>query len=93
MAEGGSLVAQEERFMLGSIGFPELLVMVIVGGFAIVGNWKIFTKAGYRGILSLTMLIPIVNVVVWFFLAFSEWPVLKELSALKQKPTPSGPLS
>ena len=36
-----------------SIGFPELLVILIVGGLGIVPAWKIFSKAGYPGILSL----------------------------------------
>ena len=74
-----------------SIGFPELLVILIVGGLGIVPAWKIFSKAGYPGVLSLAMLVPILNLVMYCFLAFSEWPVLKELDALRQKTTPSGP--
>jgi len=39
--------------------------------------WRIFDKAGYPGIMSLLMIIPIFNVIALFFLAFAQWPVLK----------------
>jgi hypothetical protein len=31
------------------------------------------------------MLIPIVNIIMAFYLAFADWPVHKELRSLKQK--------
>ncbi len=34
----------------------------------------IFSKAGYSRWLSLLVLIPLVNVAVLYFLAFSNWP-------------------
>lgn len=74
-----------------SIGYPELLVIIALGAFLVFPAWKIFSKAGYSGILSLALLVPILNLVIWWFLALSEWPVLKELNALRQKTTPSGP--
>ena len=77
--------------MLRSIGLPELLVLVIVVGFLVVPFWKIFSKAGYPGVLSLAMLVPILNIAMWFFLGFSEWPVLKELNALRQRTIHPGP--
>ena len=36
--------------------------------------WFIFSKAGYSRWLSLLLLIPLVNVAVLYFLAFSTWP-------------------
>jgi uncharacterized membrane protein YhaH (DUF805 family) len=47
---------------------------------------KIFSKAGYSWALGLLMLIPIVNIIMAFFLAFANWPVQKELRRLKQQP-------
>jgi hypothetical protein len=70
--------------MLKSVGFPELFVIFVLF-FTIVPLWKIFSKAGYPGIMSLTMFVPILNVVMFYFLGFSEWPVLKELKAAKAK--------
>ena len=59
--------------------------------------WKIFAKAGYAGALGLLMLIPIVDVVMAFVLAFGRWPILRELEHLKgwhggsQPPGPQPP--
>ena len=39
--------------------------------------WRIFSKAGFQGALSLLMLVPIVNMFVPIYLAFTEWPALK----------------
>lgn len=74
--------------MLRSIGLPELLVLIVVA-FLVVPFWKIFSKAGYPGIISILMLVPFLNLVLLFFLGFSDWPVLKELNALRQKSTPT----
>ena len=46
---------------------------------------KIFAKAGYGWALGLLMLIPIVNIIMAFYLAFADWPIHKELRSLKQK--------
>jgi len=46
---------------------------------------KIFSKAGYSWVLGLLIIIPIANVIMAFFLAFADWPVLRELRRLKQQ--------
>ena len=38
---------------------------------------QIFSKAGYSGWLSLLTLVPVVNVIVLLWFAFSTWPVLE----------------
>ena len=71
--------------MFRSIGVPELLLVLFVipifFGIFLLPFWKIFEKAGYPGVLGLLMLVPIVNFVVLLFLAFSDWPVLRQLRA------------
>jgi hypothetical protein len=47
-----------------------LIVAVIV----VIPFWKIFQKAGFPPAFSLLMLIPIVNVVAIYFVAFAQWP-------------------
>lgn len=44
-----------------------------------VGWWKIFSRAGYPGLASVTMFIPIVNVVAFLWLAFLPWPIQDQL--------------
>ena len=64
---------------MGAIGVPELLIVgffMFLGGVVVVlPFWMIFSKAGFPGWMSLTQLIPIVNVVALFYLAFAEWPI------------------
>jgi len=45
--------------------------------------WRIMGKTGYPGVLGLLMLVPIANLVMFLVLAFSTWPIEKELKALK----------
>jgi len=56
----------------------------------LVAQWKIFSKTGNSGALSLLMLVPLVGIGVWLWLAFSEWPIERELAALKHKARSKG---
>lgn len=47
--------------------------------------WKIFSKAGYNGAMSLLLLVPIANIVVICMLAFGRWPILDELERLRME--------
>jgi len=49
-----------------------LTILLVVWPF-----WRIFSKAGFQGALSLLMLVPIVSLFVPIYLAFAEWPALK----------------
>ena len=53
------------------------LIMLAVCVFMIFCYWKIFSKAGYSGALSLLMIVPLVNLIVFIWFAFAQWPVLK----------------
>ena len=68
---------------MSNIGLPEiLLILCIVVIFAIVflliPYWRIFKKAGFSPALSFLMILPLVNVVMIYYLAFAEWPSLKQ---------------
>ena len=70
---------------LRSIGGFAELVIVVVAVLCVWAYWRIFAKAGYPGAMGILMAIPILNVIMLFYLAFSEWPVLKELKALRER--------
>jgi len=53
-------------------GLVELIVLVLLGIIFVIPYWKIFSKAGFSGWLSLLILVPIVNIIVIFYLAFAE---------------------
>ena len=55
-----------------------LLWLLIVGLIIVLPFWKIFQKAGFSGVLALLMIVPLVNIFMFFFLAFAEWPALKK---------------
>ena len=54
----------------------------------ILSYWKIFSKAGYPGWLGLLQFIPVINIFIIFFLAFSKWPIHQELERIKTGNTP-----
>jgi len=53
------------------------LGMLIAAAFIVVPFWQISSKAGYSGWLALLVLIPLVNVLYLYFLAFADWPALR----------------
>ncbi len=38
---------------------------------------QIFSKAGHSGWLCLLLIIPLVNIILFFWFAFSQWPVIR----------------
>ena len=75
---------------MGAILFG-LVVGLISLIFGIVIWWKIFSKAGYSGARSLLLFIPIVNLIIIIMLAFSQWPIERELAQLRQMAGRGGP--
>ena len=72
--------------MFDSLGVPELIVVGVLGTFAIAAliPWFfIYKKAGYHPAMGCLMFVPLVNVVMLFVLAFSEWPIERELRNLR----------
>lgn len=67
-----------------SMAFGVVMIFMILG-FVVVGVllalipwWKICTKAGFPGALSLLMLVPIANIILPFYIAFAAWPALRQ---------------
>jgi hypothetical protein len=52
--------------------------MLVRGLVLIIPFWRMFSKAGYSRWWSLLMLVPLVNLITLYVLAFSNWPVLRE---------------
>jgi uncharacterized membrane protein YhaH (DUF805 family) len=44
--------------------------------------WRIASKAGYSGVMSLLMLVPFINFIIILIFAFAEWPIEARLRAL-----------
>ncbi len=50
------------------------LMVLVMAAVIIVPFWFIFSKAGYSKWLSLLMVVPLLNLILLYFLAFSKWP-------------------
>ncbi len=68
--------------------FELALILCLMFGGVIVGIlltvlpfWKICAKAGFPGPLALLMLVPIANIILPFYLAFADWPALRQAGA------------
>jgi hypothetical protein len=55
-----------------------LLVLVFLLGFGLlmaVAWWRIVARTGHSGVIGLLMWVPLLNMVLLLWLAFSEWPI------------------
>ena len=50
-----------------------LLFVFVMLPVVVIPHWKIFSKAGFSGWLALLILLPFVNLIVLYVVAFSEW--------------------
>lgn len=60
-----------------AMGIGRVLFFVVWAIVLVIPFWRISTKAGFSGWLSLLMVIPLVNLVYVYFLAFARWPSLE----------------
>jgi hypothetical protein len=74
-----------EARLVHSVSVPEIVVILGAGGIFVVPFWRILAKAGYPEWLSLLMLLPGFNLAILFFLAFSKWPIEREMDALRPR--------
>lgn len=72
----------ESTFVPGVLEIGVILMILFVALLGalltVIPFWKIYSKAGFPGPLALLMLVPIANIVLPFYIAFAQWPVLKE---------------
>jgi hypothetical protein len=51
------------------------MFLIVLLPVVIIPYWVIFKKAGFAPALSLLVLIPLVNIIVLYVVAFSDWKV------------------
>jgi uncharacterized membrane protein YhaH (DUF805 family) len=68
---------------LGAFFAAYAIFLLIILVISIIIYWRIATKAGYPGAYSLLLLIPVVNLIVIIMFAFTEWPIERDLKALR----------
>jgi uncharacterized membrane protein YhaH (DUF805 family) len=70
--------ANSDMAALAGLGLIPLLIGLAIFVFMLFCYGKIFSKAGYSGWLALLMLVPIVNIVLFIWFAFADWPTAKK---------------
>ncbi len=65
---------------IGMVAFilMAMLVSIVASVLTVLPMWKICSRAGFPGPLSLLMLVPIANLILPFYVAFARWPALPE---------------
>jgi hypothetical protein len=64
---------------MDSITIIRVVVGVLVIPLFIIPFWRIFSRAGFPGVLAILMLIPLVNLIVLYYVAFSRWNVKPDI--------------
>ncbi len=75
--------------MVVSFGFTELLVILITLIIVVLPIWagsKVAKKAGFSPHWSITLVIPLANLVTFWVFAFVEWPNIQRRSAGSSSP-------
>lgn len=84
--------SQRQAMHMLAIMVPFILIGWAIGlAIIIIPFWQIFKKSGMSGALSLLMAIPLVNLVMLYVLAFSEWkvvPIAYQYGTLPPTPYP-----
>ncbi len=52
------------------------LILIVGSLVVVVPYWMIFRKAGFPAFLGILMVVPLVNLVLLYVLAFSQWKVV-----------------
>jgi predicted PurR-regulated permease PerM len=63
--------------MFGSVGFPEVLVVLAISAILLAIVWpasRICGRIGRSPLLGVLAVVPVANVVLLWFLALAEWP-------------------
>ena len=62
-----------ESYGFHSVGLIPLLLILAL---AVIPYWKIWARTGHSGAWSLLMLVPVVNLISLWVLAFKKWPAV-----------------
>jgi CDP-diglyceride synthetase len=79
--------AEEERMfdtsLLPFVPIFLIVIILVVSLAAMIPWFFIYKKAGFHPAMGCLMFFPIVNLVMMFILAFTDWPIERELQNLR----------
>jgi len=62
--------------MMNGAGAPGLVGLLIYAALIVVPFYQLWKRTGHNGWIALLMIIPIVNLVMLYVLAFKDWPAI-----------------
>ena len=62
---------------MSGVSIWQLIIICAIVALVFWPWYRIFSKAGFSGWLALLMFLPLVNLIMLFYLAFAEWPALR----------------
>jgi len=62
--------------MMNGAGAPGLVGLLIYAAVVVVPFYQLWKRTGHNGWIALLMIIPIVNLVMLYVLAFKDWPAI-----------------
>ena len=68
--------------MFGFGVWETIFIIIPISILIVLPYWKIFSKAGFSSWWSLSLLLPIINILVIYILAFSRWPIYNKISEM-----------
>ena len=63
----------------------------VISILVLIPYWFIFKKAGFSGFLALLMFVPVINIIMLYFLAFARWNVVPVSAVYPATPVPYRP--
>lgn len=60
--------------MMSSASIAQLLPLFVLGFLFVPPYWKIFQRSGWHPALSFLMIVPLVNIILLWVVAFKKWP-------------------
>jgi len=65
------------------------VMMIVFAVVVLIPVWRICARAGFPGWIGLLAVVPIVNILLLYFLAFAQWPAEQRRSPDPGPPSPS----
>jgi hypothetical protein len=62
---------------MAPISAPELSIVLTLVAIYGIPLWRIARKMGFPGMVGVLGLVPLVNLILAYYLAFSEWPAMR----------------
>jgi len=67
-----------DSYGMANFGMSGILMFIIYAAVVVVPFFQLWKRTGHNGWISLLMLVPLVNLVMLYVLAFKSWPAVDQ---------------